>query len=451
MENNKDLFESMPVPKALATLAIPTIISQLIAMIYNLADTFFIGQTNNFLMIDASTVGFTLIFITSALSNLFGIGGSSLVSRLLGLKKPEEAKKVSACSFYGTIIVSLIYGLICLIFMEPVLYFFGAAESFLEYAKQYTLWVIVIGAVPMSLSTTMAHLLRSEGFAKKASFGLGMGGVLNIALDPLFMFVLLPKGDEVLGAAVATMIANAVSAVYFLIIFIKIRKTTVLTISPKKAIEGTKYIGEIFSVGLPSALTTLLACASNIVINRLAVAHSEVALASFGIVKKIDMLPMNVGMGLCQGMMPLVAYNYAAKNYQRMKSFTNWARTFGIIFAGICIITFEILSKDIVKLFINEPETVALGTDFLRICCLSTPLMICNFQIAYSFQAMGMGKQSMLLACCRQGIFNIPLLFLMDYLFGVYGIVWTQAVADAFSLIVAMTVYHKTYKKLVAE
>ncbi|MBR5295402.1 MAG: MATE family efflux transporter, partial [Clostridia bacterium] len=208
MDKKKELFETMPVPKALATLAIPTIISQLISMIYNLADTFFIGLTDDPYKVAASTLAFVLFFVMVALSNLFGVGGGTLISRLLGKGRGSEAKKVSAFSFYGTIFITLIYSISCLLFPEAILGAVGASENTYEFAYSYTLWVVVIGGVPASLSMAMANLLRSEGYAKYASFGLGMGGVLNIVLDPVFMFLIMPKGQEVAGAAMATCLSN---------------------------------------------------------------------------------------------------------------------------------------------------------------------------------------------------------------------------------------------------
>lgn len=449
MTENKEIFESMPIGKALAYLAIPTIISQLITMIYNLADTFFIGLTNDPLKIAAASVAFNLVFLMNALSNLFGIGGGSLISRLLGLNKEDEAKKVCALSIFGTIFVTIIYALVILIFMEPILRVLGASNDTLEYAKNYTLWVAIIGSLPCTLSMTMAHLLRSEGYTKQASFGLGMGGILNIGLDPLLMYAILPKGNEVLGAALATMIANICSLIYFCIVFICLKNKAILSANPKLLPKSLHHLKSIFAVGFPSALGSALACFSSIVMNNLASSYGDIPVAAVGIVKKIDMLPTNVGMGLCQGMMPLVAYNYSTKNYKRMRSAARYARISGIIFALICVLSFELLAQPIVMLFIKEKETLALGTNFLRICCLATPFMIINFQMSYTFQAMGKGPQSLILSSLRQGLINIPLLFIMNAIFGLYGVVWTQLISDSITLIISFSLYHVTYKKLI--
>lgn len=214
MDDNKKLFEETPVPKALASLAIPTIISQLIVMIYNLADTFFIGQTNDPYKVAATSMAYVLFFMLNALANLFGIGGGTLISQLLGQNRPDEAKAVSSFSFYGTILVTALYCLGCYVFMTPILNLMGASENTLGFARDYTLWVVVIGGLPATLSMAMSHLLRSEGHGSKASFGLSMGGILNIILDPIFMFILLPNGQEVAGAAIATMISNVIALIY---------------------------------------------------------------------------------------------------------------------------------------------------------------------------------------------------------------------------------------------
>lgn len=455
MEDKRELFERMPVPKALATLAIPTIISQIITMIYNLADTIFIGMSNNPSQTAASSVSFTLVFLMACISNLFGVGGGSLISRLLGEKRDKDAANVASFSFYGTLLMSLVYSLLVLVFMDPLLLKLGATESSLPYARDYAFWVVVVGAAPTALAMTMSHLFRSEGFAKYASFGLGMGGILNIILDPLFMFVILPAGNETKGAAIATMISNVITIIYFVLVYLINRKKLTLSLSPKKMIPEKRYINSIFAVGFPSALGSFLACLTAIVINNLTASYSviygDVPVAAVGIAKKIDMLPMNVGMGLCQGMMPLVAYNFASGDYRRMKAFATCARAVGMGFAAVCIVVFEIFAGPIVSVFNRHVETVAMGTDFLRILCLAVPLMIFNFQLSFTFQAMGMGKQSLILSSLRQGLVNIPLLFVMNHFFGLYGIVWTQLVSDGITSLISYAIYRHSYKKLFAE
>ncbi len=455
MDKKRELFERTPVPKALATLAIPTIISQLITMIYNLADTFYIGMANDPSQTAASSIAFTLVFMMNCIPNLFGVGASSLISRLLGEKRDKDAGGVASFAFYCTLGVTAIYSILVLAFMDPLLFRLGATDSSIVFARQYAFWVVVIGAVPATLSMTMSHLLRSEGYASKASFGLGLGGVMNIILDPVFMFLILERGNEVKGAAIATMISNIITLVYYIAIYIKIRKKTVLSLNPKKALLSKHFVFSVFAVGVPSALGSLLACISNIVINNLASSYSvqlgDVPVAAIGIAKKIDMLPMNVGFGLCQGMMPLVAYNFASGDHKRMRAIARTSRNAAMIFSGFCIILFQFFAPFITRIFNGHQATVDMSTDFLRILCLSVPFMLFNLQITFSFQAMGMGKQSLILSCLRQGLINIPLLFVMNHFFGLYGIVWTQLISDIITAVISYIVYHHSLGKLMPE
>ena len=214
--SKQEIFENLPIRKALMVMAVPTIISQLVNLIYNMVDAFFIGRTGNSYMMAATTITITLTMMNVAFSNLHGIGGGSLVARLMGQQQTENAKKVSAFSFYGCILIALAYSLLIGIFINPVLQFLGASEATIDYARQYTLYVIVIGTLPSIVSQTLAHLLRNSGYATEASIGLSGGGILNVLLDPLFMFVILPKGQEVAGAAIATLISNICACLYIL-------------------------------------------------------------------------------------------------------------------------------------------------------------------------------------------------------------------------------------------
>ena len=238
--SKKDIFENLPVPKALATMAIPTIISQLINLVYNMVDAFFIGRTGNSYMVAATSLTLTLVMMNIALSNLFGVGGGSLVARLLGASQEEECKRVSAFSVYGAVAVSLLYSLLIGLFLHPVLYFLGASSETIGYASQYTMLVIVIGSVFSILSMTLAHLLRNAGYSSQASMGLSLGGLLNMGLDPLFMFVLLPKGNEVSGAALATLLSNIISCVYLLFTLKKATATAPLSLKLTDARQTKK-------------------------------------------------------------------------------------------------------------------------------------------------------------------------------------------------------------------
>ena len=452
MKNDKrELFETMPVGKALLTMAVPTIVSQLITMVYNLADTLFIGMSNDPYKIAAASVVAVLFFMLNSLANLFGVGGGSMLSRLLGEKREADARRVCVISIYGSLVIAGIYSIVCFLFTEPLARLLGASYNTIGYASSYLFWVVVIGGIPSTVGLTMSHLLRSAGYSKESGMGLAIGGISNIILDPLFMFVILPEGNEVTGAAVATMLSNVITLVFFLTVFCRLRGKTVLTVSPKHLRLERHLIVGILSIGLPSALTSLLANVTSIVKNNLTAGYGDIELAAYGIVMKADMLPLNIGMGLCQGMMPLVAYNYAAKNYPRMRSFTKAAQFGGMATACVFIALFEVFASQIIWIFIRDEATIAYGTKFLRIACLATPFMISNFQKIYCLQAMGKGMESLVLGICRQGLFAIPILLIMNRFVGLYGVVAAQLLSDGMTFIFSTVIYRKVYNRLQRE
>ena len=449
MKNTKtELFETMPIGRALFTMAIPTIVSQLITMIYNLADTLFIGMSEDPYKIAASSVVSVLFFMLTSLANLFGVGGGSLLSRLLGEKREDEARNVSSFSFYGSLAVSAVYSFGCLLFTEPLARLLGASDNTVAYASSYLFWIVVVGGIPATLGLTMSHLLRSAGYSRELGFGLALGGVMNIILDPLFMFVILPPGNEVTGAAIATMTSNLITLAYFLWVYSNLKGKSVLTVSPRCTKIAKPLVIEVFAIGLPSAITSMLANITAIVKNNLTADYGDIELAAYGLVMKADMLPLNIGMGLCQGMMPLVAYNYASKNYSRMKAFTKAAQLSGVLTACFFIVIFELFAPQIIWIFIRDEATIAFGKDFLRIACLATPFMISNFQKIFCLQAMGKGKESLILGIFRQGLFAIPTLYIMNHFVGLYGVVAAQLISDAITFIFASAIYRSVYNKL---
>ena len=445
MDKKRELFETMPVTKALLVLCIPTIMSQLVTMIYNLADTFYIGQTGNPYMVAGVSLSFPLFFFLTSIANLFGVGGGSLISRMLGAKRPEEAKRICAFSFWSGIATAFVFSVCILIFMNPLLNLLGASDNTLSYSRDYIIWVIVVGSIPTVGSMMLAHFLRSEGCAKQSSFGIAGGGILNIILDPIFIFGL---HMDVKGAAIATMLSNVASLIYFLIVIYRMRGRTVLSINPRNYRLPWEHVSKIFAVGFPAALATILAVVSNMLANRLASGYGDISIAAIGIVKKIDMIPTAIGSGIGQGLLPLVAYNYAAKNYARMKAFSRLAIIYAIGFTLVCIAAFQIFSPSIIRVFIDNGETVALGAKFLRIACLAVPFIHMNALLNISFQAMGRGLQSLILSSCRQGLINIPLLFILSSSAGLFGIVWAQPISDCLTMAISLTLYVGVLKQL---
>ena len=373
-EDNREIFESWPIPKALAELALPMIFGQLIILIYNLADTFYIGRTNNPLMVAGVSLLLPVFNISITFANLFGVGGGTLISRLMGAGRNNEAKSVSSFCFYMTILTAGIYSGLVYIFMRSILNLLGASPDTMIFAEQYTFCVIVIGAIPTILGMTLANFLRSTGYAKQAGFGVSMGGIINIFLDPLFMFVLLPSGYEVLGAGIATMLSNLIICVYFLIVIYRL-KNSILSLAVKNFRASVQNIKSIFYVGVPAAIAVTLFDVTYIIIDKLISLYGDIPLAAVGIVLKAERLPLNVGIGLCMGMMPLAAYNYSSGNFKRMREAVNFSRLVGLVIGFVSVALYEIFAADIMKIFIEDSQTVELGTQFLRARTLATPFM----------------------------------------------------------------------------
>lgn len=447
--DRKEIFETLPVPKALKEMALPTIFSQIIVLIYNMADTFYLGRTNNPYMVAGASLILPVFNICLSLAGLTGIGGGALVSRLLGEGREDEAKRVSAFSFYLSIAVTAAFSLLMFVFMKPVLGLLGASDNTFHYARQYTFCVIVFGGIPTVLSNVMSNLLRSVGISKEAGLGITMGGLINIVLDPLFMFVLLPKGNEVLGVGIATLVSNCIACAYFFYVIYRTQNQSVVSFGIRNGLPDRRSIGSIFNVGIPSAIATLLFDIDYVVIDKLMASYGDIALAAVGIVLKAERLPLNVGIGICQGMMPMVAYNYSAKNHDRMYGIIKFSIRVGIIVSVISIALYECFAGAIMRIFIPDPETVLLGIGFLRIRCLATPLMFMSFFTVYVFQGFGEGNKSLFLGVMRWAVFNIPMLFLLNHIIGMYGVVWSQVCADVLTVMLSFYVYRRyTMNKL---
>jgi putative MATE family efflux protein len=448
MEKN-ELFSSAHPAKALAVMALPTVASQLILLIYNLADTWFIGRTNDPAMVGASNIALTLFLITASIANIFGVGGGSLMMRLVGEKKPDEAEKVASYSVIAAAVSALVFSLVTGIFMEPILKLMGANGATLAYAKQYLLTTIVFGAFPTVLGICMPMLLRNVGYSREAGIGVSLGSILNILLDPLFMFVILPPGKEVLGAGIATLISNIISFLYFVIMFVKVRKETVLKVSFKSGPIGHMNTKALYGVGIPAAISIFLFDLVNIAFNRLSTGYGDGVkpLAAMGIVLKLERIPINTGLGICLGMVPLIAFNYGAKNYKRLEKISGLALRANVIFALCCSLLYWFMAGPLVGIFMKEESTVALGAVFLMGRCFSLPLMTIGTHVTNYMNAIGQGKYSFLLAFIRHIVFILPILFVFNHFFGLNGLIWAQVAADLFNSVFALTIYHIIRKK----
>lgn len=442
--NNRELFENVPVPRAVVTLVIPTVLSQIITVVYNMADTFFVGQMNDPNQVAAATLIMPPFILLTGIANLFGIGGASLVSRCLGVRDIEKAQKCASFSIWTALAAALTYGLL-IYFLRPVLFpFLGADEYTFAYCTDYVLWTVSIGGVPTVMSGCLAHLVRAEGYSRQASFGVALGGVLNILLDPIFIF---PLGMGLTGAAVATMVSNAISAGYFLLLICRNREKTVIKLSPRYYTLGQGIPKEILLVGFPSFVMNLMSILSNAVLNKLVVSYSNQAIAGMGIAKKIDMLAFAIATGMTQGVLPLIGYNYGAKDHSRMRAAVRTAFLYSLVVEVLGAVLLFVCAVPIVRFFIDEAETVAYGQNFLRIICITCPAIAVTMMVITVFQATGQKGRPMLLSMLRKGFLDIPFMFLMNALGGAYGIPWATPISDVLAMVTSLALFVPYWRK----
>lgn len=443
--DNRELYETMPVRKALLKLIVPTVISQIITVIYNMADTFFIGQLNDPNQVAAVTLTLPLFMFLTALSNLFGVGGSAVISRCLGAGNRERAKHCSAFCVWSAAACALCYGILLYSLRSAFLPVLGADEETYDFTCRYIFWIITIGAVPTVLNATLANLVRSEGYSRQASFGVAMGGVLNIALDPLFIFAF--KMD-VAGAAIATMLSNLAATVYFILFLHKIREQTSITPVPSMFRLNDKIPSEVLLSGLPSFIMTVMGTISNATLNYLASTYANTAVAGLGIAKKIDSLAFMIAQGMTQGAISLIAYNYASGNRERMKDAIRSALTITLGVAVVILLTLFFGAGVITARFIDDAETVQYGVWFLHINCLSAPTTALNYMIITIFQATKEKGKPLFLSFLRKGTLDIPLMLGLNAMIGVSGILWATPIADAIALVIGLFLFIPHFKKI---
>lgn len=444
-----EIFKTYSIPKAFLALVIPTIISQIIVIIYNYADTWFLGKTNNSAAVAALAVCMPLFIILNAIANLFGIGGSSLIARFLGGNKKEKACSVFAFSLYGSITVAIIYALIIFIFNKKIIYFAGGDEQTFNYCKDYIITTVVIGGIPTILNNVLGHLVRSVGASKESSFGMGIGGILNIILDPLFMFVILPKGNEVIGAAIATALSNFIATLYFIIYISKNKNNGIFTLNIKNVSFDKEIVSNVLLIGFPAAIGTTLAMVSNIFVNKLLNEYGTNVIAGMGVAKKTNTLAFNICMGITQGMLPFIAFNYAAKEYKRMKKGFFFMLATSISFALIIMMLFKIFTSSFITFFIKDEEVVKHGVSFLNIIAYAVPLCALSFSINTFFQALGKKVCSFILSILRKGLFDIPLMFILKKNIGIYGVSIATPVAEIMAALIAIILFLIIYKKTI--
>lgn len=447
--SQQEIFGEYPVPKAVATMVVPTIISQIITVIYNLADTWYVGLTGNAAAVAAISLCLPVYNIMTAFANLFGIGGSSVIARAMGTGHRNRAHRAFTLSVRGALIAAASYSLLLGLFARPFLLCIGGDAASIDYAVQYTWATMVIGGIPTILSAVFAHLIRSTGQAKAASYGITLGAVLNMGLDPLFMFVLLPKGNEVLGAAIATAISNIAAMVYFLVYLLRHRENPIygFTLPSRKNVRITTL--DILKCGIPSFFLLAAGQISNFFLNgMIADMGASAAVAGIGVVRKIDSLAYAVNQGITQGMLPIVAYCYGSHRISRMKSVVAFSSVLTMAFSLLCSIGSYLFAPQLIGFFINDADTISYGAKFLRILCIAVSIYPVLFVIIAVFQAVGQSVKPFLLSLLHKGSLDIVLFFVIRRLYGLDSILWASPIMAAVALLVAVILVIRLFRTL---
>lgn len=444
------LFEEVAVPRAVMTLSVPTMIASLVMMIYSLADTLFVGMLNDSVQTAAVTLAFPIISSLNALNNLCGIGGSSLMSRALGKGERDTAKRAASFSLWCAIGLGLLYSLAAGLFMTPLLSLLGANEETASATRGYLLWTIVCGAAPAVLNVVMAHLVRAEGYSLHASVGTMSGCLLNIVLDPFFI---LPQflGLGAAGAGLATFLSNCVACVYFLVLLFSKRRTTAVSLDVRLLAHAGKVAPEIFKVGIPAALQNLFTVVCTLVLDNLTAAYGTDAVAAMGIAVKVSHVPMYIAQGMAQGGQPLIGYCYGKGDTKRMKSSFFFAMGVSLAVMVLIAALGYVFAAQAIAIFMEDETVVAYGTKLLRGYLLAAPLFAVDLGAVCLYQACGKGLLSLLCAVARKLVLELPLMFLMDALFPLYGLPYAQVIAEAVMSVSACIILPKLLKKIERE
>lgn len=441
------LFEETPVPRAVAQLAIPTVLSSLVMVIYNMADTYFVGMINNPVENAAVALAAPVLLAFNAVNNLFGVGSSSMMSRALGSRDYELVRRSSAFGFYCAVFCGAVFSLLCTVFAGGLLSLLGADETTMEATRSYLRWTVMCGAVPAILNVVMAYLVRSEGASLHASVGTMSGCILNMILDPIFI---LPGGLNMgaAGAGLATFLSNCVACLYFFVLLYVRRRTTFVCINPRKFSLKRNVVNGICGVGIPASIQNLLNVTGMTILNNFTSSYGANAVAAMGISYKIYMVPMQVAMGYTQGIMPLVSYNYTSGNHKRMKQAIFFVVKTLLPFLLLVSLGYWLGAGALVRAFMEREEVIAYGTRFLRGFCLGIPFLCMDFLAVGVFQALGLGKNALVFAVMRKIILEIPALYILNNLFPLYGLAYAQTTAELVMSCTAMCMLTRIFRRL---
>ena len=451
MDNSKtELFESMPIPKAVITLSVPSVISSLVMVIYSLADTFFVGMMNDPVQNAAVTLAAPLLLAFNAVNNLFGIGSSSMMSRALGRKDYDTVYRSSAFGFYASLICSLLFSLLYGVLQSPILVMLGANAETMQATADYLFWTVLLGSAPSILNVVLAYLVRAEGSSLHASIGTMCGCLLNIVLDPIFI---LPWGLNLgaAGAGCATCLSNTVACLYFFVLLFVKRGKTYVCIKPSMFRPSKQIVKGVCGVGIPASIQNLLNVTGMTILNNFTSAYGSDPVAAMGIAQRVNMVPFQIAMGFSQGIMPLISYNYTSGNIKRMKKTFTFTAKISLGFILAVMLTFVFAAEPIISMFMKNESIVAYGAAFQRGFCFALPFLCIDFLALGVFQSCGMGMKSFIFAVVRKIVLEIPALFVLNWLFPLYGLAYAQFVAELILGTIAVVVLVRMFRRLERE
>ena len=445
-----ELFERAPIPKAVLTLAIPTVLSSLVMVLYNLADTYFVGMLQDPIQNSAVTLATPVLLAFNAVNNLFGVGSSSMMSRSLGSRDYDTVRRSSAFGFYCALLSGVLFSILATVFRAPLLGLLGADADTTRSTMEYMRWTVSCGAVPAILNVVMAYLVRAEGATLHASIGTMSGCALNIVLDPIFI---LPWGLNMgaAGAGLATFLSNCFACLYFFVLLFVRRGNTYVCLKPAMARPRRELVKGVFGVGVPASIQNLLNVTGMTVLNNFTAVFKADAIAAMGISYKINMIPMYIAMGVSQGLMPLVSYNYGSGNVSRLKKAVLFAQKISLAFISTVAVCYFFASEPLIGMFMKTEAVVAYGSRFLRRMCIAQPFLCMDFLAVGVFQACGLGQYALIFAILRKIVLEIPALYVLNYFIPLYGLASAQTVAEVVLAIAAVVILLRLFRRMEAE
>lgn len=437
-----ELMARMKVSKAVATMAIPSVISSLVTVVYNMADTFFVGQTGDPLQVAAVSLTNPIFILFMAFANMFGMGGSAVASMALGEQNQKRMKQVSAFITYASLAVGILFALVLVGFMQPILSIFGANEETYALACGYV-FHISYGAPFIIWSAAASFVVRSEGASKEAMIGSMIGTIANIVLDPVLI-----SGFHLgaAGAAVATTLGNILASLYYLWYFVK--KSNNFSIGIRNFTCRYGIFSGICSCGFPTAIFSTLMSVSTIVLNQILVAYGNAPVAAIGIVFKANMFITFLQMGLANGVQPLLGYNFGSGDKKRFQDIAAYTKKCCIVIGILATLLFFVFRRQIIGLFIQDEEVIMYGVRMLIAYMLSGPVIGILFMNMNCMQSVGKAFWATILSVLRQGVLLIPLLFLLNALGGLTGVIYGQALTDYIAVILSVLMWRKCIAQL---